>query len=236
MSDLKAVIFDFDGTLVQLRPGPGKMDELRDRLGILFAEVGIRSTLRPFYPEVDRALGALRHLDDAQRTRVRSGAVALIEEYELEFSRNSEPCPYAAQTWKAVATRFPCAVASNNTRLTVQRSLRRHGIWDADTSVPLVGFEDVERHKPDPAALARLAETLRLGPGDVAAHVGDHVNDLEACRTFNQQGRAQLVPVMVQGGKCRWEDVVAHPGFHPTRAIADLSQLLPLLESRACSR
>jgi len=31
MSDLTAVILDFDGTLVQLRPGPGQMDELRER-------------------------------------------------------------------------------------------------------------------------------------------------------------------------------------------------------------
>jgi beta-phosphoglucomutase-like phosphatase (HAD superfamily) len=126
MSDLTAVIFDFDGTLVQLRPGPGQMDELRERLGALFAEVGIRSTLRPFYPEVDRALAAPRHLDDALRRR----AVALIEEYELEFSRSSEPCPHAAQTWKAVASRFPCAVSSRNTRLAVHRTLSRHGIWD----------------------------------------------------------------------------------------------------------
>jgi beta-phosphoglucomutase-like phosphatase (HAD superfamily) len=232
MSDLKAVIFDFDGTLVQLRPGPGKMDELRDRLGMLFAEVGIQSTLRPFYREVDRALAALRHPDDAVRAR----AVALIEEYELEFSRSSEPCPHAAETWKAVASRFRCAVSSSNTRLAVQRALSRHGIWDARTSVPLVAFEDVQRHKPDPASLLRVAELLRLGPGDVAAHVGDHVNDLEACRTFNQLGGAHLVPITVQDGKCRWEDVVAHPGFHPSRGISDLSQLLPLLESGAYSR
>jgi phosphoglycolate phosphatase-like HAD superfamily hydrolase len=232
VSGLKAVIFDFDGTLVQLRPGPGKMDELRERLGVLFAEVGIRSTLRPFYPEIDRALAALRHLDDALRTR----AVALIEEYELEFSCRSEPCPHAAQTWKAVASRFPCALSSSNTRLTVQLTLLRHGIWDARTSVPLVAFEDVERHKPDPASLLRLAELLRLGRGDVAAHVGDHVNDLEACRAFNEHDGARLVPITVQGGKCRWEDVVAHPGFHPSRGIADLSQLLPLLESGTFSR
>jgi beta-phosphoglucomutase-like phosphatase (HAD superfamily) len=232
MSDLTAVIFDFDGTLVQLRPGPGQMDELRERLGALFAEVGIRSTLRPFYPEVDRALAAPRHLDDALRRR----AVALIEEYELEFSRSSEPCPHAAQTWKAVASRFPCAVSSRNTRLAVHRTLSRHGIWDRRTSVPLVGFEDVERHKPDPASLLRVAELLRLGPGDVAVHVGDHVNDLAACRSFNQHGGAHLVPITVRGGKCRWEDVVAHPAFHPSPGIADLSQLLPPLESCAYSR
>ena len=57
MTPVKAVLFDFDGTLVQLRAAPGAMDELRDGLGRLFAEVGVRSTLRPFYPEVDRALG-----------------------------------------------------------------------------------------------------------------------------------------------------------------------------------
>jgi phosphoglycolate phosphatase-like HAD superfamily hydrolase len=232
VSDLKAVIFDFDGTLVQLRPGPGRMDDLRDRLGMLFAEVGIRSTLRPFYPEVDRALAMLRHLDDALRAR----AVALIEEYELEFSRSSEPCPHAAETWKAVASRFRCAVSSSNTRLAVKSTLLRHGIWDARTAVPLVAFEDVQRHKPDPSSLLRLAELLRLGRGDVAAHVGDHVNDLEACRTFNQRDGARLVPIMVQGGKCRWEDVIRHAGFHPSRGIADLSQLVPLLQSGAYSR
>jgi len=134
--------------------------------------------------------------------------VALIEEYELEFSRSSEPCPHAAQTWKAVASRFPCAISSRNTRLAVHRTLSRHGIWDPRTSVPLVGFQDVERHKPDPASLLRLAERLHLVAGDTAVHVGDHVNDLAASRSFNQHGGAHLVPITCEaegaGGRTSW--------------------------------
>ena len=62
-----------------------------------------------------------------------------------------------------------------------------------------------------------------------------HVSDLEACRAFNQLGAARLVPIMVQGGKCRWEDVVAHRGFSAAHAIADLSELLPILEAGCCA-
>ena len=230
MTAFRAVLFDFDGTLVQLRPAPGEMDELRDRLGRLLAEAGIHSALRPFYPEVDRALASLRQNPDSGR---QSRAMALIEEYELEFARRSDPCPHAADAWQAVARRFPAGIASSNTRRAVERSLTMHHIWDGRAALSLVGFEDVEHHKPDAAPLVRLAVMLGLGPGDVAAHVGDHLNDLEACRRFNERGAARLVPVMVQGGKCRWEDVVAHPGFDPARGITDLSQLIPILESGA---
>ena len=233
MTPVKAVLFDFDGTLVQLRAAPGAMDELRDGLGRLFAEAGVRSTLRPFYPEVDRALGELRQRGDAEATRLQDRAVALIEEYELAFSRRSEVCPHAVDAWKAASSRFSCGISSSNTRAAIQHALTMHGIWDGRSELLLVAFEDVERHKPDPAPLVRLAAMLRLGADDVAVHVGDHVNDLEACRRFNQRGGARLVPVMVRGGKCRWEDVVAHAGFHPAGAIDDLSQLVPLLESGA---
>src|SRR5262249_50036692 len=127
-------------------------------------------------------------------------------------------------------------ISTSNTRLAVQRTLLKHGIWDARTSVPLVAFEDVERHKPDPASLLRLAELLRPGPRGVAAPRGGHVHALQARRACHQHSSADLVPIMVQGGKCRWEDVVAHPAFHPSRGIADLSQLFPLLKSGAYSR
>lgn len=231
MSGLKAVIFDFDGTLVQLRPGPGQMDALRGRLGLLFEEVGIRSMLRPFYPELDHALSALRQRGDARGKQIEAQAIALIEEYETHFSQSSEPCPHVVAAWRDVASQFPCGISSSNTRSSILQSLILHGIWDKQESFPLVGFEDVDRHKPDPAPLAKLANILRLGPGDVAAHVGDHVNDLEACRRFNDRGGAQLLPIMVQGGKCKWEDVVAHPNFSKERGLSDLSELLPVLRA-----
>jgi beta-phosphoglucomutase-like phosphatase (HAD superfamily) len=231
MSVFRAVLFDFDGTLVQLRAAPGQMDELRERLGALLAEAGVHSVLRPFYPGVDRALETLRQRDGTEPIRAR--VVATIEKYELEFSHLSEACPHAAEALRAAAGRFPCGIASSNTRLAVERSLSMHAIWDARTRLPLVAFEDVDRHKPDPAPLLQLAALLGLGPGDVAAHVGDHVNDLDACQRFNERGGARLVPIMVQGGKCRWQDVIAHPGFEPRDAIADLSRLLPVLEAGA---
>jgi phosphoglycolate phosphatase-like HAD superfamily hydrolase len=231
MSAFRAVLFDFDGTLVQLRAAPGQMDELRDRLGSLLAEAGVHAVLRPFYPGVDRALETLRQRDGTEAIRAR--AVAMIEQYELEFARLSEACPHAAEALRATAARFRCGIATSNARRAVEHGLSMHHIWDDQTRLPLVAFEDVERHKPDPAPLVRLAGLLGLRPDDVAAHVGDHVNDLDACQRFNERGGARLVPIMVQGGKCRWQDVIAHPGFEPSYAIADLSRLLPMLEAGA---
>ena len=46
-------------------------------------------------------------------------------------------------------------------------------------SLAQLGFEDVDRHKPDPAPLFRLTKILGLQSGDTAVHVGDHVGQIE---------------------------------------------------------
>lgn len=106
--------------------------------------------------------------------------------------------------------RWKVGVVSSNLRATVRRVLKIDPAW-SDGRYPLVGFEDVTRHKPQPDALAKMIERLGLGPGDLAAYVGDHVNDLEACANLNAVRGTQVVPIPVPGGKCDWEDIVPTP-------------------------
>ena len=226
---IKAVIFDLDGTLIRLKGAPSEIDELRDRLHVLYDGVGITASFHPLYADLDWAMASLDNLEERSRQEVRRQTVRLLVDYEQKFAEKCEPCLFAAEAWQLAVRRFQCGIVSNNTRSCIWSTLTTNGIWESGANYCFVGFEDVTRHKPNPEPLVRLAELLNLVPGDAGLYVGDHVIDLEACQRFNSLGGPRLSAVMVQGGKCRWEDIVAHPEYRKELSLRDLSQLPDLL-------
>jgi phosphoglycolate phosphatase-like HAD superfamily hydrolase len=225
MNPLAAIVFDFDGTLVRLVVQPDEVDRLRSEVAAVLLKAGLACTLRPFYIEFDQALAQLSKGDDALARRLRHESTEIIKAYEQEWIRRSEACIGAKEAWHFAAKRGKVAVVSNNTRNCVRRGLAEHGLCAAAVDLPLVAFEDVTRHKPEPDAFCGLSKALGLHARDWALYIGDHVTDLEACRRFNALGGPHFVPVAVRGGKCRWEDIVRHPEFREDLVLEDLSQL-----------
>jgi phosphoglycolate phosphatase-like HAD superfamily hydrolase len=225
MNPLAAIIFDFDGTLVRMVVPAGEMDRLRSEVGAVLLKAGIHCELRPFYIEFDRVLAQLPNGDDALARRLRRQSAEIIDKYEQKWILRSESCVGAKQAWRFAADHWQVAVVSNNTRSCVRRGLAEHGLCGAAEDFPLVAFEDVARHKPEPDAFCRLSDTLGLHAHDRVLYIGDHVTDLEACRRFNALEGPRFLPVAVRGGKCRWEDVVRHPEFRKELVLEDLSQL-----------
>jgi len=225
MKPLAAVIFDFDGTLVRLRATGGQMQQLRDALADLFAEIGPTYAFRPFYQDVDRAWTALEHEREPVRRHMRRRTLEVIASYERQFSVDSERCAYARQAWDFASKRWPVGIVSSNSAACVRQALVDHGVWRCPDAFPLVAFEDVDRHEPHPDGLVEMARQLGLSSDDRFAYVGDHGGDLEACRLINELDRPHAVPICVAGGKCRWVDLTEHPYFPQAMAIPDLSQL-----------
>ena len=231
MKALRAVLFDFDGTLAELKVEGDEADQLRNRLHDVFCEAGISLAFRPLAADLDRAMAALDQIGGPAEFDLRRRAMDLLLEYETRFAGRATIRQHAPQAWAFAGARWKVGVVSSNLRATVRRVLKIDPAW-SDGRYPLVGFEDVTRHKPQPDALAKMIERLGLGPGDLAAYVGDHVNDLEACANLNAVRGTQVVPIPVPGGKCDWEDIVRHPLFHADLALPDLSALPGVLTLR----
>ena len=152
---LKLVIFDLDGTLLET---PLDFDAIR-------AEIGL--------PEGVPILEAMGGLTDDERVR----ANAIIDRHEAEASEESQLMPGAEKLLAWLRSQgVKVAVLTRNSRATLARAARRHGLaFDAT-----VARED-NKPKPSPAGVHHIMETCGAGPVETVV-VGDFRFDIEAGR------------------------------------------------------
>lgn len=152
---LRLVIFDLDGTLL-VTP----LD-----FGAIRAEIGL--------PEGVPIIEAMDGLSDAQRAR----ANRIIDCHEAEASRQSVPMPGAQDLLAHLrASGIRVAVLTRNSRASVERAARRHGlVFDA-----VVARED-RRPKPSPEGVRHLMQVCGTGAAETVV-VGDFRFDVEAGR------------------------------------------------------
>src|SRR6266568_1777266 len=91
-----AVIFDMDGTLLRLDVD---IEEVRTRLGALFAPRGVT---RPFRPIVRRIRAAAREVGDPALERA---GLDLLDDWELRAAAGARARPGAAAVVAALAAR-----------------------------------------------------------------------------------------------------------------------------------
>jgi phosphoglycolate phosphatase-like HAD superfamily hydrolase len=226
MRSCQAIIFDYDGTLVDLRADHGRMDALRADVRSRFGSFGVGLEFRPFYRDIDRAIARIENDDPKAAAAMLASVCDIVAHYERDFSEHSKPKSFAQEAWRAAMGSSPVGIVSNNAASLIAPTLMRHQIARADDHFALVGFEHVTRHKPDPQGISLIIRSLNLIPGHTAIYVGDHCDDLEACQRFNALGGSQLVPLIVRGGKCDWDLIIKHPYFRESLAVANLSEVL----------
>ena len=195
---MRAVIFDFDGVLVDSEPLHFRA--LRDGL----AGVGIRITeeeyLREYVAYDDHGsirIALERHGQDAGPERVR--AVAAVKAQAFERLMADVPFyPGARALVRALAAEMPIAIASGARRSEIERILAAGGLRELFSAV--VGADDVARTKPDPepyrTAFERIAPLL---PGVTPAEVvvfEDTLPGIAAARAAGMKviGVAQTYP------------------------------------------
>lgn len=180
---LRAVLFDWDGTLVDSAEAT-----FRSYVG-LFAGYGIAydrdlfaSTYSPDWYKTYEALALDRDLWSEADDR-------WIELYGREEVRLL-PGAFSA-LGRLRATNLLTALVTSGSRPRVERELSALGI--AELLDLLVCCEDVSAKKPDPAPLRTALERLRVPP-EAAAYVGDSPEDVRMSRA------AGVYVVAVEGG------------------------------------
>lgn len=162
---LRAIIFDFDGILVDSEPLIMKLiQDMAAREGWLLSE---EEYFRDYLALDDR--GVIEHL---WRTHGRPLSIPLRNEllawkanaYEKVIHDGLPAIPGAAEFVLDAAHRFPLAIASGSLRVEIEHLLRKLDLREKFSV--LATADDCERSKPDPevylVALSRLRELPKL--------------------------------------------------------------------------
>lgn len=166
---MRAVIFDFDGVLVNSEPLHFRA--LREALAGEGISIDEEEYLREYVAYDDRGsirIAFERHGRGASPERV--AATAVVKAVAFERLMAQVPFyPGARDLVRGLAAEMPVAIASGARRGEIERILAAAGLRDAFSAV--VGADDVERTKPHPepylAAFHLLAPMAPgLSPGD----------------------------------------------------------------------
>lgn len=174
LSNVKAVVFDFDGTLAETNIDFGKM---RERIYELIKHWGLWEEgmgENRYVLEVIEAAKA-KLADEQRRAEFdREAAQALID---VEMETCATAAPYAGVAEALGRLRqagLKIGIVTRNCRACVEQLVQRHPLpFDV-----LLTRDDVELVKPDPAHLLAALRALGVEP-DQALMVGDHRSDIE---------------------------------------------------------
>lgn len=184
MGDLRAVLFDLDGTLI---------DSIRlilDSYHHALAAHGL-----PARTDEDWLRGVGTPLwVQFEPWREHPGIEALIatyREYNLaHHDRMVRPYPGAAEAVRALRqSGLHTGLVTSKNRSGAERGLRLcglEGVMDV-----LVGADDVEHPKPHPEPVERAVRALGIAPAE-AVYVGDSVHDMESGRAAGVRTAAAL--------------------------------------------
>lgn len=174
-SRFRAIIFDFDGTLVDTAP-----DVLRCA-NLTLRELGMRTiTLE----QARRSIGpgpdnfARIVLPEGQQHRFDEFIQIFRKHYDEHCLDHTRPFPGVPELLERL-NGVPKAVASNKPKVYIRRILEELGL--APHFQVIIGPEDVTRLKPNPDMLLAAANALEVRPEE-ALMVGDTDNDVLAAR------------------------------------------------------
>lgn len=171
---LEAVVFDFDGTLAELRLD---FPEMKRLLGILAREYLGEPPVPPSVPALEWLVtleDGIRQTNAAAADEFRERAAQLIRDLEVEAARQGSLFPFTRALLEELGRRaVKVAIITRNCEKAV-----RLVFPDMDRyCAALLARDHVPRVKPDPDHLFRALE--RIGsPPETAIMVGDHPLDI----------------------------------------------------------
>lgn len=197
----EAILFDFDGTLIDSFPAHLKAYE------VALAPYGIHLSAQDYF-----AVYAPHWYDTYEALGLPREAWAEIDAAWLAAAADHEPqlFPGVPEMLQALAKEATLGIVSAGSRPRVVADLQRTGI--AGYFELILGGEDVQRPKPDPQGLLQALEALQIAPA-AALYVGDAREDCA-------MSAAAHVPFI--GVAAEFATVRITPGCRTIPLIADL--------------
>ncbi len=221
--NIKAVLFDLDGTLTQYNldyhlARVKVAEEINNlHLGRIDPNSGltINAMLNPFegkMTEKDFAMLLLR-------------IYGVMEKYELEFAKSVEILPNVQTTLQTLKDNgLKTAIVTNNGRLAAKETITRFRI-NSLIDV-LVTREDAFKGKPDGATVKEALTRLEVESGD-AVFIGDSIVDIIAARNSN------VVSVAIPSGPTSSSDLLEYAPDYMINSISELSSLIDVIETNS---
>jgi len=152
--NIKAIVFDFDGTLFHLDID---WQKLKQELGIDPSEKTIGEILQEYI-----------EIEHPNLQKVTEIEVAAIGDNRLDHA--------TASLLSRLTKQYKLAIFTRNSRQAVEKVLQGTGL---ENRLLVVGREDVENLKPHPEGLGQIATTLGCLISEILL-VGDTYHDIEA--------------------------------------------------------
>jgi len=201
---IKAVLFDFDGTLTQ----PGALD-----FSIIKASLDCPADMP--------VLEFIREIRDDDRRRE---ATQELDTFETMGAVESEPAEGTETLIRFLRSEeIPVGIISRNSRQSIERALDNFSHIKSSDFDLIISRDDWMAPKPDPAGVLYAAEYFNVSPANLLL-VGDYVFDIQA------GNRAQTPTALVTNRKklgfsCHPDVIVAD--LHELKAFIRLHRPLP---------
>jgi HAD superfamily hydrolase (TIGR01509 family) len=158
---IRAVLFDFDGTLTQ--PGSLDFNAVREALGC---------------PKGRPVLEFIGDLPEAERIE----ALRILDDFETDAARRSRPNAGAEEAIEFLHSRgLKVGIISRNSRSSIQTALRNFERVRPSDFMVIFSRDDPFLPKPSPESILAAADILGVPPAQVLV-VGDFVFDIDAGR------------------------------------------------------
>jgi HAD superfamily hydrolase (TIGR01549 family) len=175
--NIKAVIFDFDSTLVHLNINA---DNVRSKLTAYFTDFELDIYIRPVFPKIFEALKILsERYSKKEIDKIRRDAYKLIEEEEMEALEKAAPEKDAKKVLTDLNNRnIKVSVISVNSDRVVRETFQKFPRPDL-----LITRESLGVVKPDQRVGKYALKKLNLKPSEVL-FVGDSDYDIDLARSL----------------------------------------------------
>jgi HAD superfamily hydrolase (TIGR01549 family) len=227
---VKAVIFDLDGTLTSFN-----LDYMVIRAEVrgFLIKTGLPASLfsinESIFEMLKKAEIFLKNNSKSDKAveKIRNGALAIAEKYELEASKTTSPFPGAIDTLESLKKMNLkiglCTINGEKSTNYILKKFRITSLFDA-----VIPRNKVKYVKPNTEHLEATLEALKVNPRD-AMFIGDGTRDMQCAR------EAGVKAVGLPTGVSSEKDLMNSGADYLITSISDLPTLIEHINKTAKS-